>query len=334
MLPNASDVTRSASRAFRSAKRRGPPPGVGLAVGAVAVLAAAAVANLVAAKRSERRHPPQGAFLEIDGVRLHYTDQGEGAPIVLIHGNGVTSEDWALSGLSDRLAKTHRVIAFDRPGFGYSQRPRTTIWTAKAQAELLRRALRQPGVSKPLLVGHSWGTLVAMSYALEHQDELAGVVLMSGYYRPTPRPDVPLMSGPAVPVVGDLMRFTISPLIGWLITPLVFKSLFSPSKVPVHFKAGFPTGMALRPTQIRASAADTGLMVPEAAKTVGRHGELTLPVLIIAGTGDKIVSYGHQSAKLASEVPQSRLHPIENTGHMIHHVATAEVADAILAFAA
>ena len=67
-------------------------PGMAAFAGATA-LAALAVANHLIARRTERRHPPKGSFLVVDGVRLHYSDQGEGSPVVLIHGNAVTGDD-------------------------------------------------------------------------------------------------------------------------------------------------------------------------------------------------------------------------------------------------
>jgi hypothetical protein len=94
------------------------------ALAGVAAVAALAVGNHLMARRAERRHPPQGSFIEVDGVRLHYSDRGEGSPVVLIHGNAVTGDDWNTSGVAEQLLQTHRVIIFDRPGFGYSERPR------------------------------------------------------------------------------------------------------------------------------------------------------------------------------------------------------------------
>src|SRR3954452_21150228 len=96
-----------------------------IALAGAATLATLAVANHVAARRAERRHPPEGSFLTVDGVRLHYSDRGEGSPVVLIHGNAVTGDDWNTSGVAELLLRRrHRVIIFDRPGFGYSERPR------------------------------------------------------------------------------------------------------------------------------------------------------------------------------------------------------------------
>jgi hypothetical protein len=87
---------------------------------------------------AERRNPPIGVFIECDGVRLHYIERGNAAApcVVLFRGNGTMLQDLILSGLPDRLARHHRVICFDRPGFGYSQRPRTRIWTAATQVDL------------------------------------------------------------------------------------------------------------------------------------------------------------------------------------------------------
>jgi hypothetical protein len=69
--------------------------------------------------------------IEVDGVRLHYSDRGAGQPVVLVHGNAVAGDDWNTSGVADLLLRDgHRVIAFDRPGFGHSGRPRGRAWTA------------------------------------------------------------------------------------------------------------------------------------------------------------------------------------------------------------
>ena len=134
---------------------------------AAAALGAAALYNSYRARQVERQHPPTGRFVEVDGVRLHYLERGAGPPVVLLHGNVVTAEDWILSGVLDQVAEQgHRVIAFDRPGYGYSDRPRGTAWTAAAQADLLRRAFARLGIERPVVVGHSWGTLAALALAL------------------------------------------------------------------------------------------------------------------------------------------------------------------------
>jgi len=61
--------------------------------------AAMAAWNIYRAREAERRHPPSGRFMTVEGVRLHYLERGEGRPVVLLHGNGVTGEDFELSGV-------------------------------------------------------------------------------------------------------------------------------------------------------------------------------------------------------------------------------------------
>ena len=294
-----------------------------------AVMAGAALFNWSKAKQAERDNPPLGKFLTVDGVRLHYLVRGEGPPIVLLHGNGTMIEDWIVSGLLDRLAESNRVVVFDRPGFGHSDRPRSRIWTPRAQAALIAAALDELKVEQPLVVAHSFGTLVAIELALEHSDKLSGLVLLGGYYYPSARGDVLVASQPAVPLVGDVMRYTVSPLIGAALTPRINARIFDPAPVPKSWIEGFPMKMALRPSQIRAEAAEAALMIPAAASLAPRFGQLDLPVTIIAGDGDEMVDTAAQSKRLADALPQSRYVEIGGAGHMVHHTATKKVAEAI-----
>jgi pimeloyl-ACP methyl ester carboxylesterase len=335
--PSASRRTAPVRRPNDAAPRRLDPRSRRLAwgIGAVgAALAGAAVANHLIARQSERRHPPTGRFVTADGIPVHYLDRGTGTgpTIVLIHGNGVIARDWELSGVLGRLAARHRVIAFDRPGFGYTPRPRGRPWTAADQAHLILAALERLGVEDVVLVGHSWGTLVSLQAALQRPRRVRGLVLMSGYYWPTARLDIPIFSGPAIPGVGDVLRFTIGPPLGWLMTPTVFKTIFAPAQIPPRFKREFPTSMILRPSQLRASAADTAMLPHEAAKIAERLGEITAPVLVMAGDEDKVISFERESKRLARELPGARLRVIEGGGHMIHHIAPDVVAGAIESF--
>jgi len=295
----------------------------------VAALAATAVYAVAQAHAAERKTPPIGHFLDVDGVRLHYIERGQGDPVVLIHGNGALIQDFIVSGLVDGLSERHRVIVFDRPGFGYSTRPRTRIWTPMAQADVLRKALDQLGVEQAIVLGHSWGTLVAVALALQAPDLVRGLVLLSGYYFPTARLDVPLLSQPAIPVIGDVMRYTVSPLLGRLLLPRILRRVFEPAPVPERFDRLFPKGMTLRPSQLRASAGDTALMIPAATALQAHYRELKAPVVILTGAGDKIVDVDRQSRQLHKTIPQSRFVVLPGLGHMVHQLAPEEVMKAV-----
>jgi pimeloyl-ACP methyl ester carboxylesterase len=274
----------------------------------------------------ERSHPPQGQFIEVEGVRLHYIEKGQGPTLLLLHGNGILSEDFHASGLLDRAARHYRVIAFDRPGFGYSERPRTTIWTPTAQARLLHHALHQLGAGEALVLGHSWGTLVALAMALEFPEDVRALALLSGYYYPSLRLDAPLSAPPAIPVLGDVLRLTIAPLLGRLVWPGLVKRIFSPAAVDSRFRE-LPVWMMLRPSQLRASAAESAMMIPAASTLSKRYRELKMPVTIIAGDGDKIADPEHNARRLAEALPRSELHLLPGAGHMVQYAD----ADAIVA---
>ena len=315
--------------ASREPVRRSRPGRLFNLLRGAAALGGLALANHLIARRSERRHPPTGRFLYIDGVRLHYTERGSGPPVVLLHGNGAMWQDWEVSGVLDALAARHRVIAFDRPGFGYTTRPRATVWTPSRQAMLIAAAMERLDVRKAVVVGHSWGTLVALALGLDHRVHTGALVLVSGYYFPSLRMDVPVMGGPAVPVLGDIIRYTLSPPLGWLLRRPLIRKLFAPEPVAAPFRHQFPLALSLRPSQIRASAADTLLMVPGAAKLCLRLEELKMKVVIVTGTQDSLVDVDWQARHLHDQLPQSTLIEVAGGGHMIHHVAPERVVEAV-----
>jgi pimeloyl-ACP methyl ester carboxylesterase len=280
------------------------------------------------AKKAEHKNPPVGRFLEVNGVRLHYIERGSGDPLVLLHGNGSMIQDFESSGLIELAAKDYRVIVFDRPGFGHSDRPRNVVWTPDAQAELIKHALERLGVSKALVLGHSWGASVAVALALKYPGLVRGLVLASGYYYPTVRPDVIALAAPSLPLIGDILSHTLSPLISRVTWPLMMAKIFGPRSVPMKFGA-FPKELALRPSQIRASAAESALMIPDAFKLRNQYAELKMPVVIIAGEQDRLIDIDTQSARLHSEVSQSRFHRLPGNGHMIQQTATDQVMSAI-----
>jgi len=290
---------------------------------------AAAIYNAKRTKQAETETPPVGSFIEAGGVSLHYLRRGSGPSIVLLHGNGVMLQDWLVSGLFDELAKTHDVIAFDRPGFGYSSRPRSVIWTPQRQADSIADALRQLGIAKATVVGHSFGTLVALAMGIEHPEAVSRLVLLGGYYFPTARPDLVLNAGPAVPLIGDLLRHTVSPIAGKAMMPGVEKVLFSPAPVARAWTQYFPTNMVVRPSQVRATAADAAMAIPAAASLSKHYADLTIPTTIVAGSGDKIVRYEGQSRRLNETLPDSRFIRVEGVGHMVHYSARNTVLEAI-----
>ena len=306
----------------------------GKVVVGLASLAGLAALNAWGARRAERANPPRGRFVDAHGVRLHYVEAGpvdaDGPPIVLLHGNVVTLEDWIASGVLGRLARQRRVVAFDRPGFGHSDRPRGHVFGPSAQAEVFAEACDVLGLRRPVVVGHSWGALVAHAWGLDRPDAVSGVVLVSGYYFPTARLDAAFVLPAALPVVGDVLRHTVSPPFTRAALPGTLKVMFAPQSVPRRFEALYSHAMMARPVQIRAAAGEGAVMVPSTA-ALRRRDPLRCPAAVIAGTADKVVDHEDQTVRFARAAPGARLGLVRGAGHMVHHAAPRAVAEAALA---
>lgn len=328
--------SRSSSRVSSKSRKASPSSsnsfwkwGAGAAALGTAC-AGAALLNHKRAKAAEHDNPPIGSFVTVDGVSLHYLERGEGPAVVLLHGNGTMIEDWMASDIFDELAKTHRVIAFDRPGFGHSDRPRSRVWTPAAQASLVAAALRELKVERATVVGHSFGTLVTVALALDNPSVVSRIVLIGGYYYPSVRGDVLFAAPPAIPLFGDLMRYTISPILAAALMPAINAKLFDPAPVAEGWTDRFPIEMTLRPSQIRAEAAEAAMMIPAASALSSRYEELDLPVTILAGSGDRIVDIADQSERLHAALPRSQFVAVDGAGHMVHHTASQMIVGFIM----
>lgn len=291
-----------------------------------AILWAGAVA--IAARAVEFANPPIGKFIDVNGLKLHYIERGQGPAVVLIHGNVTMLQDFLLSGVMELLATRYRLIVFDRPGFGYSPRPRDRVWTPEAQAAVLALAFERLGTGPAIVVGHSWGTLVALALAERHRALVSGIVLVSGFYYPRFRFDVLLAAPAAMPVLGDILRYTISPVAGLLFLPLMLRAMFGPPPIPLRVTYDFPKLMMLRPGQIRAASEDGAIMIKSAAALAPTYSELRIPAIIVAGTDDRIVK-PEQSSSLFDDLAASRLDLVPGGGHMVHHFAPEHIATAV-----
>ena len=155
-------------------------------------------------------------------------------------------------------------------------------------------------------------------------------VLVSGYYYPTDRSD-------AVP---KSYRRHLSPATCCAASPpftavwmvQLMSKIFSPATISRSFSDAIKE-MALRPSQLHSSAAESTLMIPNAIETQSRYGELMMPVSIVVGADDRLIKAKSQSMRLHENIPGSALHVIPGIGHMVHHGAPAQVMRAIEAVA-
>ncbi len=119
------------------------------------------------------------AFFDSAGVKIHYEEYGEGAPVVLVHGFGSrASHNWELTGWYKALAPDYRVIAMDCRGHGDSAKPRSRAeYSNRIMEDDVIRLVDHLGIGRTLLMGYSMGARIAMGLLAHRSDRLRAVVL-------------------------------------------------------------------------------------------------------------------------------------------------------------
>ncbi len=300
-------------------RRRTFVGGLGASAG-LATLAACGAPRIatLADDQAERGYPPIGRLIDVGGVAVHATDAGRaGPPLILIHGANVNLRDWTFQ-LAPRLARDNRVIAMDRPGFGYSARIGSG-WTPSRQAALLRAAANQMGAERPIVVGHSWGAMVALAWALDAPDEVTGVVNVSGATMPW---------GPAADILDALgvnewgVEYYAARLARraeeGAIDDFVARA-FRPQSPPRGYLDYVGAPLSLRASTIAANNEDLSQIQAALNDLSPRYPTLSVPVEIVHGTEDWLLSVGRHAEALAEALPNARVSIAEGVGHMAHH---------------
>ena len=282
-----------------------------------ATLAGLAVYTDAAVRQAEAAYPPVGAFVTVDGLRLHYLDRGAGPPVALVHGSDGVLQDYTTT-ILDAVAHDYRAIAVDRPGHGHSERPPGEPLTLAEGARLLHALLRVLGVERPLLVGHSYGGAVALRYALDYPDDLAGLVLLAPAAYPSrglPHPRVVL---PGIPLLGPLY-------LHMLLVPLEYRAAPAPDPAAPPGAAPVPAyqevarALGARPGQYAAYADEIRRVSDGLAAQAPRYGEIAAPVVMLAGAADLATPLDRHAQPLHAALPNARLVVLPDTGHWVHH---------------
>lgn len=302
----------------------------------VAALAAIAAGFLLAqyarayVRRVEQRWPAEGHFIDAAGVQLHVLEAGDAAAprVLLIHGASANLRElW--HPLADDLTRDHRVIALDRPGYGYSQRPKRDAHKLAFQAKLAARVLDQSGGGPAIVVGHSLGAAVALRLALESPSLVAGMVLIAPACSPYEGNTAWWARLSAAPVIGRAFCELLIPLLGPSAGQAGVANNFAPSHAPANYYDDAGVGLIFRPRAFRASARDVVATKAEFAAQAPRYPNILTPTIIITGDKDRVVSPKRHARALAAALPACELITAPNAGHMPHRLRTDLVLAAI-----
>ena len=297
----------------------------------VVVLCAGAVITFIGTRLIERAHVPPGRFIEVDGFRQHLIELGDGAheapPVVLLHGAGANLQDMNLA-LGERLAARHRVILIDRPGFGFSARRRGDGSSPAYQASVLRDLLDKLGVARAIIVGHSWGGTLALTFALDFPERAAGLVLVAAPTHPGLWRMTKINAMLATPI-GWLFAHTLALPFGAILIRPGSRTAFLPQSLPHRYVKRTAAMLVLRPPTLLANWADIGCLDDFLAQQASRYDNLATPTIALCGDRDPLVSPEQHSMKLAAATPMVKVEVVPGFGHMLHHAAADRVAAAV-----
>lgn len=297
-------------------------PAVIVAIGVALALWSASVASKI-----EAALPPEGRFVEVDGCSLHVLELGPanapGPALVMIHGILGNLRHFTYA-FAERLARDHRVILIDRPGWGWS-----TLAGARPgigrQADMIAAALDRMGVEAPVLVGHSMGGAVSLAFELRHPGRARALALIAPYSQPVER-IAPAFRSLVLPAWAR-------PIVAWtLAVPLGIRTgaaksamAFAPDPFPEDFPMRGGGLLALRPTAFQSGAFEIAAVPPEMAAQTQRYGEIAIPVAILYGREDALLDPELHGRRTADAIPGASLELIDG-GHVLQvcHVDETE----------
>lgn len=255
-------------------------------------------------------------------MQLSAIDSGDGPAAVLLHGQPGNAADWAP--VTERLRERMRTIVPDRPGYG---RTGGRAQGFHENAAAVVGLLDELGVEAAVLVGHSWGTGVALALAIRFPQRVRALVLAAPV-----SPDLP---------PGAVDRFLAHPLVGAPATRLGFALAGAGLALPPVRGLAHKTVPALSPTQVASTAAawrsnsvwrsfyaEQRALVTELPLLAPHLPTIDRPTTILYGTRDRISPPAH-ARSLARALASAQLVPAEQASHMLPQQRPQLVAEAI-----
>jgi len=297
----------------------------GLLAAAVLALLGLVVATRLIAAKAEKLVPACGKFVEIDGNRIHYVEEGEGRPIVFVHGLGAQLHHFRHT-LFGRFGAGYRLIALDRPGSGYSVRASGAGGQLPEQAAVVRRFIEKLGLERPLIVGHSLGGAIALTLAVEHPEAISGIALLSPLTHLEAR--IPqrfdLLYVPSR-LLRRLLSHTVAIPASLRYAEPTLRFIFAPQTVPKDYMIGGGGWLGLRPAHFFATSTDVVAVEQDLGRIEQRYGEIAVPTGILFGSADRVIGEAVHGEPMLDKIQGLDFERIEGLGHMPQFVEAERV---------
>ena len=270
-----------------------------------------------------QEYPFDSKYLEVDAGRMHYIDEGAGAPIVMLHGNPTWS--FLYRNVVKKLSKHYRCIAIDLIGFGLSDKPDDWGYYPQEQVENVEQLLKQLKLKNITLLVHDLGAAVGFAYAMKHTDNVKNIVLFNTWTWPLSKSISTDESGEKAE--GPLSRF-IHARLHETNTKLIHELFGNEVTLPENILNQYINGLG-QPGQLVNTLPCTRSL-PRTRKWLNelwQHRKIIqdIPALILWGEGDKLVK-AEALQKWKDFFHESYVIQFENSGHFLQEQNAEEVA--------
>ncbi len=280
----------------------------------------------------------EGNYMEIDGIRLHYLDEGSGPPILMVHGQPTWSYLYRKM-IPPLVAAGYRCVVPDLMGFGLSDKPtEESAYSLQRHVELITGLVEKLKLQDITIVGQDWGGPIGLRYAIEHQDNIRALVILNTLVR-TPPSDLRTMHMRIMIKVlfqnGAFSSFLIRRLD--LFRRMMYRIGFKMSSDPQvmkqdrmpHPTAASRAGVAAFPKMLPLSAAHPNAQyINEIEETLATWD---VPVQVMFSDKDMIFNV-EDGQRIASMVPNGRFQVVRNAGHYLQEDAGEEIAERMVTF--
>lgn len=278
--------------------------------------------------RIEARYPPLGQMVEVNGKHVQAYVTGSGPDLVMIHGSSANMRDLIIA-LEDTLAPHFRVIIFDRPGLGYSDRLSAKGDTFIDQAMILRDAAKKLGADKPIVLGHSLGGIVSMAWATHAPDDLSALALISPVVMPFETPTSTYYKMNKHPIIGPFINHFIGAFHYEDAIQNGLNEVFAPDPPPAGYREKMGVELVLRPKTVQNNARQRNQIHAQIRALEADYDNVRVPIEILHGDLDTTVSLKIHAEGLKNRIDDVNVTIWQDQGHMPHHFKQADILDAV-----
>lgn len=243
----------------------------------------------------------------VDGVKAHVQRQGQGRPVVLIHGLAASSYSWRF--VLPELSKRFDVCAVDLPGFGRSDKPERFDYSLKGFAEWTIKLMDQLGWKKAAFAGNSMGGATSVRLALGQPERVERMALLGCPVYPKNTPPALMML--KWPLFGKVYEALLGE---WLVRPIARTCFVDHSVITPEFVREIAAPLKDAAGRRAIAQFIRNAVPPDAADWVARYPSMDLPVLAIRGSHDGVVDKASVD-RFVSEWPKARALHIDSCGH-------------------